>query len=65
MTDKIYTITSGTLDINFENVPFDSKSDFKTIKQKIKLATRKIVDEYNGYGVDVEFSDDIEGEYIE
>ena len=64
MSDKIFSITDGTLNLKFDSVPFDSKKDFNEIKKKIRIASRKIIDEYNYSGADLEFSDDTEGEYI-
>ena len=63
--DKVYAITSGTLDLNFNTVPFDNKKDFNNVKSLIKMSARKIIDEYNGSGSDLEFEDSTEGEYLE
>ena len=57
MADEIYEIT-GSLDIDFDRVAFDSKKDFKEVKSKIRVAARKIIDDYNGAGVELEFMDD-------
>lgn len=44
------------------NVSYHSS---EAIKKEIKAETKKIIDNYNHYGSDVEFMDSTDGEYIE
>lgn len=62
--DKIYAI-EGSLEIDFTNVPFDSKKDFEDCKKSIRVYARELIDKYNGAGVDLEFIDNTSGEYLD
>lgn len=60
--DRVF-IPEGTLDIDFNSVAFDNKKDFNKVKSDMKLACKKIMDDYNSMGSEIDFTDGTSGEY--